>query len=34
MGKPTGQMQEATQEKLDGFNLLYNWEYNYVCRFI
>ena len=34
MGKPTGQMQEETQEKLDGFNLLYNWEYNEMCDFI
>ena len=33
MGKPTGQMQEATQ-KLDGLNLLYNWDYNEMCRFI
>ena len=34
MGKPTGQMQEETQEKLDGLNLLYNWDYNEMCRFI
>ena len=34
MGKPTGQMQEETQEKLDGLNLLYNWEYNEMCDFI
>ena len=34
MRKPTGQMQEETQEKLDGFNLLYNWEYNEMCDFI
>ena len=31
---PTGQMQEETQEKLDGLNLLYNWDYNEMCRFI
>ena len=34
MRKPTGQMQEETQEKLDGFNLLYNWEDNEMCDFI
>jgi len=34
MRKPTGQMQEETQEKLDGLNLLYNWEYNEMCDFI
>ena len=34
MGKPTGQKQEETQEKLDGLNLLYNWDYNEMCRFI
>ena len=34
MRKPTGQMQEETQEKLDGFNLLYNCEYNEMCDFI
>ena len=28
MGKPTGQMQEDTQELLDHFNSHYNWEYN------
>ena len=34
MGKPTGQMQEETQELLDNYNNLYNWEYNDMCRFI
>ena len=34
MGKPTGQMQEDTQELLDHFNSHYNWEYNDMCRFI
>ena len=28
MGKPTGQMEEDTQELLDHFNSHYNWEYN------
>ena len=34
MGKPTGQMQEDTQELLDFYNRHYNWEYNEMCRFI
>ena len=34
MGKPTGQMQEDTQELLDHYNSHYNWEYNEMCRFI
>ena len=34
MGKPTGQMQELTQKYLDDYNLLYNWDYNEMCRFI
>ena len=34
MGKPTGQMQEETQETLDEYNELYNWEYNEMCEFI
>ena len=34
MGKPTGQMQEDTQELLDHFNSHYNWEYNDMGRFI
>ena len=34
MRKPTGQMQEETQELLDNYNNLYNWEYNEMCRFI
>ena len=34
MGKPTGQMQEDTQELLDFWNSHYNWEYNEMCRFI
>ena len=34
MGKPTGQMQEDTQELLDFYNSHYNWEYNEMCRFI
>ena len=34
MGKPTGQMEEDTQELLDHFNSHYNWEYNDMCRFI
>ena len=34
MGKPTGQMQEETQKYLDDYNLLYNWDYNEMCRFI
>ena len=32
--KPTGQMQEETQETLDEYNELYNWEYNDMCDFI
>ena len=34
MRKPTGQMQEDTQELLDFYNSNYNWEYNDMCRFI
>ena len=34
MGKPTGQMQEHTQELLDHYNELFNWEYNEMCEFI
>ena len=34
MGKATGQMQEQTQKYLDDYNLLYNWDYNEMCRFI
>ena len=34
MRKPTGQMQEDTQELLDHFNSHYNWDYNEMCRFI
>ena len=34
MGKPTGQMQELTQKYLDDYNLLYDWDYNEMCRFI
>ena len=34
MRKPTGQMQELTQEKLDDYNTLYCWEYNDMCDFI
>ena len=34
MRKPTGQMQEETQELLDNYNNLYNWDYNDMCRFI
>ena len=34
MGKATGQMQENTQELLDHYNELYNWDYNEMCRFI
>ena len=34
MRKATGQMQEETQELLDHYNNLYNWEYNDMCRFI
>ena len=30
----TGQMQEETQELLDEYNELYNWEYNDMCDFI
>ena len=30
----TGQMQEATHERLDEYNELYNWEYNDMCDFI
>ena len=34
MRKATGQMQEETQELLDHYNNLYNWDYNEMCRFI
>ena len=34
MGKPTGQMQQETQETLDEYNELYDWEYNEMCEFI
>ena len=34
MRKPTGQMQEETQELLDDYNTLYCWEYNDMCEFI
>ena len=34
MRKPTGQMQELTQKKLDEYNELYNWSYNDMCDFI
>ena len=30
----TGQMREETQELLDEYNELYNWEYNDMCDFI
>ena len=30
----TGQMQEETQELLDEYNELYDWEYNEMCDFI
>ena len=33
-GLPTGQMQEETQELLDEYNELYNWEYNDMVDFI
>ena len=33
-GLPTGQMQEETQQLLDEYNELYNWEYNDMCDFI
>ena len=31
---PTGQMQQETQETLDEYNELYDWEYNEMCDFI
>ena len=34
MGLPTGKMQEETQQLLDEYNELYNWEYNEMCEFI
>ena len=34
MGLPTGKMQEETQQLLDEYNELYNWDYNEMCRFI
>ena len=34
MRKPTGQMREETQELLDEYNELYNWEYDEMCDFI
>ena len=30
----TGQMKDETQELLDEYNELYNWEYNDMCDFI
>ena len=30
----TGQMREETQQLLDEYNELYNWEYNDMCDFI
>ena len=30
----TGQMREETQQLLDEYNELYNWEYNEMCDFI
>ena len=33
-GLPTGQMEQETQELLDEYNELYNWEYNDMCDFI
>ena len=30
----TGQMREETQQLLDEYNELYNWEYNEMCEFI
>ena len=33
-GLPTGQLQEETQELLDEYNELYNWEYNDMVDFI
>ena len=33
-GLPTDQMQEETQELLDEYNELYNWEYNDMVDFI
>ena len=30
----TGQMQEETQQLLDEYNELYDWEYNDMCDFI
>ena len=30
----TGQMQQETQETLDEYNELYDWEYNDMCDFI
>ena len=32
MGLSTGQMQEETQQLLDEYNELYNWEYNDMCE--
>ena len=34
MRKPTGQMQEETQELLDDYNTLYCWECNDMCDFM
>ena len=31
---PTGQIQQETQESLDEYNELYDWEYNEMCDFI
>jgi len=33
-GLATGKLQEETQELLDEYNELYNWEYNDMCDFI
>ena len=33
-GLATGKLQEETQELLDEYNKLYDWEYNEMCEFI
>ena len=33
-GMPTGRMEEETQELLDHYNQLYNWEYNDMVDYI
>ncbi len=33
-GMPTGRMEEETQELLDYYNQLYNWEYNDMVDYI